>query len=381
MERVNLMVKRISDLGTQHGKNTANTPDIQVYVEKNYFRHVDQLDRWRHEYEQNQAVEKKLADLSRLSYSPVDYEPQLEQIPFKERPVPCFDYLLDEALVAAESKFFVPIAAHIGIMLILVIILFVSSNTAALRLSGTLGIGVVISLFLIFRQRRKVIEMTTEDTKYEIERRRQHEIELIKQERLEHENKENERIESVKKLLDGDTGTIMLRLDAVLSTVDLPFPVAVDIDLYEGVPLVKVWLPPKTIIPHQTSELLTSGRISYTEKEQRTINKQYMELCCSLLIRIAVVIYENIPSFDKGYLRGMTNTGLNNECLFAVNFDRKSLISACSASTGLAAMGTIQGKYDCDNMFNLLPIEPGRPEEWGDAPPQMLHSLHIKIFK
>lgn len=381
MERVNLMAKRISDLEARRDKNTAETPDIQVYVEKNYFRHVDQLDRWRQEYEQSQAVEKKLADLSRLSYSPIDYAPQLEQIPFKERPIPSFDYLLDEAIVATESKFFIPIAAHIAIMLLLVIILFVSSSTIALRLSGTLGIVVVISLFLVFRQRRKAIEITTEETKCEIERRRQREFELIKEEKIEHENKENERIESVRKLLDGDIGTIMLRLDTVLPLIDLPFPVTVDIDLYAGVPLVKVWLPPKTIIPVQSSELLSSGRVSYAEKEQRTVNKQYLELCCSLLIKIAAVIYENIPSFEKGYLRGMTNMGLSNECLLAASFDRESLISACSASTGLAGLGLVHGKYDCNNMLGMLPIELSCPEEWGDVVPQKLHSLHIKIFK
>lgn len=375
------MIKNTANSGTRHGTSTADKSDIQVYVEKNYFRHVDQLDRWRQEYEQKQAVEKRLTDLSRLSYDPVDYEPQLEPIPFEERPVPSFDYLLDEAVIAAESKFFVPIGVHIVLMLILVVILFVSSNAIALRLSGTLGIGVVVSLFLTFRRRRNVIETTEQNVKEEIERRRQHEIEVIQAKKTEHDKKENERVESVRNLLDGDTGSIMLRLDTVLQAMDLPFPATVDIDLYGGVPLITVWLPPKTIIPPQNCELLDTGRVSYTEKEQRTINKQYVELSCSLLVKIASVIYENIPSFDKGYLRGMTSSGLNNECLVTVAFDRDILVSATSAFNGLAAVGMMQGKYKCDKVLNLLPVDTKNPEEWGDVAPQMVHSLHIKIMK
>ncbi|MDD4600870.1 hypothetical protein SDC9_27523 [bioreactor metagenome] len=357
------------------------TGDIKVYVEENYFRHVDQMERWRQEYEHHQAVEKKLASVSTLTFELFDYDPLLVRIPWKERPTPNFDYLLEEARLTAESKFFIPIAVRIVALIVMLFILFISSKVYALWISGTLAFTIGVSLYVALNDRRFTIESVLTKTRAEVEERQELEKQKNEQARHEHETQEEARIEFVSKLLEGDISAIMLRLDNVLEKMELSFPLEIDIDVYENTPLIKVWLPPKTIIPTQKSTLLPSGRLAYEEKEQRTINKQYIELCAAVLTRVAAKVYENIPSFGCGYVWGMGKGYLKSECLVSIVTDSEKVALACQAPTGLAALQKMDAKFEPDGMLALQPMETVNPEGWADIPPQLIHGIHVKIFK
>lgn len=355
--------------------------DTAVYVEENYFRHVDQLERWRQEYEHQQAVEKKLASVSVLTYEPIDYAPLLTQVPWQERSIPNFDYLLENARIAAESKFFIPIAAQLIFLIAAAFALLVSSKALVLWIAGTLVLLVSASLYITIHTRTATIQSVLTKTKEEIEQRQEAERQKNEQARLDHEAQESERVTQLEKLLSGDIGAIMLRLDNVLPKMDIPFPVEVDIDIYENVPLVKVWLPTKAIIPVQTSKLHASGRLLYEEKEQRVINKQYLELCAALLMRVVAKAYENIPSFEHGYIWGMSREHLQNSCLICATIDRDKLSPACQAATGLGALQKLDSSYNIDTALNVGTVDPTLPEGWDSVAPQLLRSLHVKICK
>lgn len=354
--------------------------DTAVYVEENYFRHVDQLERWRQEYEHQQAVEKKLASVSSLAYEPLDYAPLLVQVPWKERPIPNFDDFLEKARIAAESRFFIPIAVQLAILIAAVFALLVSSEALALWIAGTLVLIISSSLYITIHSRKSTIQSVLARTKAEIEQRQEAERQKNEQARMEHERQEGERVKQLEKLLVGDIGAIMLRLDNVLPKMDIPFQFEVDIDIYENIPLVKVWLPSKTIIPVQTSKLHASGRLLYEEKEQRVINKQYLELCAALLVRVVAKVYENIPTFDRGYIWGMSRDYIQNSCLLCATIDRDKL-SACQTTTGLAALQKFDAIYNMDTALNITPVDPTLPEGWDNIAPQLIRSLHVKISK
>lgn len=355
--------------------------DIQVYVEESYFRHVDQLERWRQEYEHNLAVENKLASVSQLEYHPVDYTPMLVRVPWKERVIPNFEYLLDEARISTESKFFMPIAARIAVLIVLIFMLVVSDKATVLWVAATLGAAVAGSLYLAIIDRSTTVKSVLVKTKMEIEERQAAERQKNELARKEHEQNEDERIQIIERLLNGDPGSIVLRLDNVLTKLSLPFPLEIDVDIYNNIPVIKVWLPPKLIIPTQSCTILSSGRIEYEEKEQRFINKQYLELCTSILMRVAAAIYANIPVFNDGYVWGMGKEYMQNICYFTIVANREKITKACQCANGLSAIQSIQGVFEFDTALNLKGIETSKPSEWKDAAPQLIRSLNVKIFK
>lgn len=357
------------------------TGDVKVYIEENYFRHVDQIERWRQEHERNQAIEKKLASLSNFSFKPVDYEPLLKRVPWKERSLPDFRYIIEEARLAAESKFFVPIAIEFVAMIIVVFVLFLSNNELLLWGSAIVAAALGATLYITVSNCRTGVQKAVDDARAEVERRIEAERQKIEQERYEHELKEDERIEYITKLINTDTGAVILRLDSVLSSLDIPFYLEVDIEVFNKIPLVKVWFPPKTIIPIQVSNLLPSGRIAYEEKEQKSINKQYVELCAAIIVQVICKVYENIPGFDKGYVLGISKECLQNDCLVAAEINREKVFSASEAPSGLVALQRLKADFDIDSLFNFKMFETIIPAEWQDVPLNLIRNLHVKIIK
>ena len=345
-----------------------------------YHDKVEQAERVRLEHERNQAFENKLVAISNFSYEPIDYSPLLVRIPWVEREIPDFSYLIEEARIKAETSFFVPVVWRIGIMLLLVFTLIIS-QAVVFWLAAILGVFMAISLYLTLERKRTTIEMAIAEAKLMVEQHYEMERLKIEAERLQHEESQNERISAVERLLAGDPDAIVARLNELLPKLTLPFIIEADIDIYDNVPLVRISLPPKVVIPTQLSVLLPSGRISYNDKDPREINKQYIELCASLIIQIMSVIYASIPVFDKGYVCGITKDGLNDKCVIAASIDREKVISASNATHGLAALQVLQAQFGTDTSLDFWTQELIWPPEWENVPLNMIKSLHVKIFR
>mgnify|MGYP003453331199 CR=1 FL=1 len=161
---INMIKKNEGKIATSGGRNDKG----KIYIDELYFRHVDQVERWRQEYEHHQLIENKLAEFSILNYEEVDYAPQLVRKIFKERPIPDFSYMVEEARVQAESKFLMPLMIHSAALIILVIILIVSNNTILLWGSGASVVIVLILLCLMIEGRSTHINKVVSEKQKEV---------------------------------------------------------------------------------------------------------------------------------------------------------------------------------------------------------------------
>jgi hypothetical protein len=364
-----------------YGSRRTSKDSEPASLSENSFRYVDPIDRWRQEYERYAKAEENLLKISKLSYDPVDYAPLLIPVPWKERPIPDFGFLVEEARVAAETKFFMPIVSRLAGFIVSLIILMISSNSAFLWAAGTLSITLLLWLLWTIQQRQSSIETAVADARAEADNRTEQEQLMIAEAKKQHEDAEAERIFLVEKLLAGDIAAVFLRLDNILSRYSLPFSLEVHIDYYANVPLIQILLPNKSVIPVQTCSLLPSGRVKYTDKEPRLINKQYIELCSALIMHIMSVLYATIPSFDQIYVWGVLKGTPDHECFFEIATSREAAVKALNAENGIAAVKQLNGQFETDTILNLKLIEPARPEEWGNVPQQLLRSMHIHVAK
>jgi len=353
----------------------------KVYVDELYFRHVDQIERWRQEYEHCQTVENAIAALSNLNYEEVNYTSLLVRRPWEERTVSDYSDQLENARIEEEHKFVMPISMHTGLLIISLLVLIVSSTAVLLWISGTGVVTLLVLLTILIQKRQKDIERVVMQKQKEIDIQIEYEEKAIKEEKEKFEIAEEERIKEVESLLAGDIAVIFAKIDHVLTMNPFPFHVSADIGVYMNIPCVKIWLPQKSIIPVQICALQPSGRPSFQEKEIRTINKQYFELCASISMKVMSLIYAHIPSFRTGYVYGMSKEGNNMECLLFSKLDRVTLESACHAANGLAAMQIAKATFNCDTSLTLLPLEVDEPEEWSGVESQLVRNLHVDLFQ
>ncbi|MCE5285731.1 MAG: hypothetical protein LLG02_07780 [Pelosinus sp.] len=367
--------------GVQSATNKQKA-EPKIEIDQQYFRHVDQMQRWRNQYDYAQSVENELAELSKLSFEPVDYLSMLEKVPFVEQEIPNYDYLIAEAKEGAENRFVMPMVFRGGGILLGLLALIFGTSAAILWVAGTAIITLFVSIYILLQRREAEIRATIDAAQAEVARRREVIHDFNEKARNEHEETEKKRVAVIEQLLAGEIGSVILKIDVVVSQMDIPLSLQVDVDIYMNVPLIKIWLPGKKIIPEQTCELLPSGRIKFEDKDVRAINKQYVELCAALVMQIAAKIYENVPSFNRGYIEGISRSGLTNDCIISMSFEREALVEICNrAQNGVSALRGLAGMLECDTSLNFLPTQPPVVEEWGAARPQDIRSITVRIEK
>ncbi|WP_346356241.1 hypothetical protein [Azotosporobacter soli] len=371
------MTKKSTERGREpREKNT------QVYVDELYFRHVDQIERWRQEHEHSKAVEAKLQSVSDFEYEPIDYAPLLEKEPWIEPPRTDFSSLIPEARIAVENKYYTPLVTRAALAMAALFCLIIFNNPVILWTAGIAVFAIVGWTYWTISQRQNAIREAIEGAKIEIARREGAEQRLIDEQRTNHDVAEEDRIQVIQKLVDGEISAVFAKLDAQMITINFPFPLTVDVELCKNIPSMQVWFPPKTIIPKQTSELQPSGRPIYTDKEMRAINKQYVELCAAILMQVACFVFANIPSFQTLYLSGMSKENANNECLIAMRLERETFEAVARlGTTPLIALQRLQANFANDTSLDFIPIPETKPEEWGDMEQQFVRALKIKLFK
>lgn len=354
----------------------------KISTDELYFRHIDHLERWRQEYEHYQAVENKLAEISKFTYEEIDYESQLVRRIFKERIIPDFSHILDDARVSAEGKFLTPIITRVIILGILLLVLIIGKNTFLLWIAGAGVFTGLLLLFLKIQERQSVINRTILETQQEIDNRIAYEKIKIAEEKMQHEDQENQRIEIAEGLLAGEISATFTKIENVLIQMKVPFHLSVEIELYNNIPSVKVWLPPTSIIPDQICIKQPSGRLIFKEKEIRGINKQYLELCAGMVFKVMSLLYSHIPTFNIGYVYGMSKQRKNIECLIACKLERQIVKTVCSsAASGLEAIQAAKADFKCNTALELLPVEVKNPEEWENAEQKLVRRLLVNVFK
>ncbi|QDR81118.1 MgtC/SapB family protein [Sporomusa termitida] len=350
-------------------------------AEVRYFKGEEQFERWRKEFVQHQDYELKLAAVSKLSYEPADYQTQLVRQAYGELKLTDYSHLAGQAKTKVESEYVYPIITRIAAIVFLLGILVILFSPVTLLLTAALGVAAGVSLYFTIKDRDAAIIRAEQAAEAEAFRRNEQERLVYEEAKKRHEELENTRITRIEKLLAGETSAVRSRLDEVLNQLRLPMVVEVDIDFHVNIPLIRVWLPPKTVIPRQTCEMLPSGRIQYQDKDSRVYNKQYFELCAAIMLQIAAAVLANIPSFQEAYAAGIVNSEFSDDCILAVRVARDKIENINSAANAIAGMQALDAVYECDTSLVLYPVDMLRPPEWEDIEQQMLKSLRVRIFK
>jgi hypothetical protein len=360
--------------------DVSSDKEVKIKGDEALFHHIDQMDRWRKEYEHRQAVERRIVNFSKLNFKPVDYEPLLKRTEFIEESVPDYSKLIDEAKDKTKQSFVRPMYKRYAIIAGLLLLALISFSFIMVILCSLLGLVTMVSIFMLNQQREEAILLATERAKIEIQLLEDETQEKNERNRAEHEKRETERITQIEKLIAGDLSEVVMRIGLVLPKLDIPLSVSVEIDIYENIPFLKVWLPAKTIIPRQKCELLLDGRIKYVDKELRLINKQYVEFCAALVWQLVIGLYTRIPSFEKGYACAISKESYHNDQLIFLEVDRQIIEYVCQyASTALIALQLAKARFECDITTNLMQIESGSPPEWQGVEEYKLRNIKLTI--
>lgn len=355
---------------------------VKEYAEDRFHRQNEQRDRWLAEHQHQEAVEKALRDVSKFSYDPEDYVRLLVKEPFVEPPRIDFSGLLPERMREAERRYRKPINVRWAVMaaLILSILLFPSLLTMAVVMVLLAVTG--FAQFKVLQERQRLLAATESNTRREIEQKTRAQEDVIAARRQEHEAAEEERVSFYIQLLNGDESTMINVMDDTFAKIRMPFPMDIDIDLHDGIILIRAWLPPKAVIPHERTALLPeTGRIQYEKKESTEINKQYAELCAAVLMQIGTLLYAKVPNLEKTYIWGISKEGEQDACLMSVQLTRQAVIKVANASTALVAIQNLGGIYSCDEFLKLMPVEAPYPQEWEAVEQRQLRSLHVKLHR
>ncbi|MDF2569695.1 MAG: hypothetical protein K0R55_1299, partial [Sporomusa sp.] len=307
-------------------------------AEVRYFKGEEQFERWRKEFVQNQESELQLAAISKLSYEPADYEALLIREEFGELKLTDYSHLIDKARTKAEVKYVYPVAVRVAVLFGLLSVLALLFSPVTLLITAALGTAAAVSLYFTIKQREEAIKKAGQEAWEEGAYRNNQEQVDYDEAKKKHEEQETSRITLVEKLLAGEPGAVRSRIDEALNQLKLPVAVDVDIDFHANIPLVKVWLPSKAVIPRQTCEMLPSGRIQYQDKDMRVLNKQYFELCAAIMLQIVSRILANIPSFQEAYTAGIVKSEFSDDCVLAIKVPREKIESINRASNAIAAV-------------------------------------------
>lgn len=350
-------------------------------AEVRYFKGEEQFERWRREFIQYQDNELQLAAVSKFSYEPANYEELLVPEPFAELVLTDYSHLIEKAVKKAEESYVYPLGVRVAVIVSLAVILVVFFSPIVLLITAALGVAAAVSLYFAKKDRERAIILAEQEAREEMARRNEQERLVYEDKKSQHEVKEASRIALVQQLLAGEAGAVRARMDEVLTHLKLPVIVEVDIDFFADIPLIKVWLPSKAVIPKQTCEMLPSGRLQFQDKDNRVFNKQYFELCGAIILQIVTIVLANIPAFQEAYAAGIIKNELTDDCIVAVKASKENIGMVTRASNAIAALQALEAVYECDTSLTLYPVEMLCPPEWENAEQQQIKSLKMRIFK
>ena len=354
---------------------------IKEYAEDRYHRQNDQRARWQAEHQHHEAIEKALADVSKFSYEQETYLRNLVKESFREPVRSDFQSLLPERMMEAEQRYRRPILIQWALMAALLLSIAFFPYMVTIALAAVLLAIVGFLHYKTLRERKTVLDSTETETRLEIEAKVQQQDEEIAELRRIHDEAEEERIKFYIRLMNGDEDAIITTLDEYLPEANVPFPMDVDIDIHEGILMVKAWLPPKALLPAERTSLSETGKIRYDKKSSTELNKQYAELCAAILMQITSLLFSKIPTMEGAYVWGIQKEEELDECVMSMWVDRSHLTKVSRASSALAALQGLSAVYECDEQLKLLPVEPLEPQEWAELEEKDIRTLRIKIYK
>jgi len=354
---------------------------IKGQGEDSFFKPADQKLRWLAEHKRNEALEKALSDVGKFIYEPAEYGEFILQKPFEPPPRTDFSPLLTNRLRQIEEQYNKQLKYRWVGMVAPFAGFAVFPGAISFVIAALLGAGVGASQYALIEQKKKLLASTEEATRHEVKMLELAEDAQNETAKKAHEEAENVRSDYHLRLLSGDTSAMLVKLDEVLPKIRLPFPISMDIDIYLGIILLCVWLPPKTTIPQERSRFNSDDQLIYEKKDSVEINRQYVDLTAGVVMQVIATVFSYLPNFSRACVRGMTSEYEREDCLWDVTLDRPALLSVENRSSALSALQGLSAKYSSDEFLKLMPVQVYPPKEWEHVETRELRSLHVKVIQ
>lgn len=114
-----------------------------------------------------------------------------------------------------------------------------------------------------------------------------------------HEREEEERLQALRELGQGATERMRESLEAVLP-LELPVPCGVSYRVVSSSTVaLEIDLPEPTVLPTTEAKLLSSGKVSYKDKNAKRLREQYLRLAAGLIVRHASEVMLNLPTCQR----------------------------------------------------------------------------------
>jgi hypothetical protein len=356
--------------------------DSVVNVQAEIRNSVEQerLKRYAREYRQSKEVEEALASLSRFSCQPVDYEQALTRKEWVEPALPDFSYILIETRLKVTNKYLAAIATQLvaGLFFVILSLAFMDSFVPIIGVIGLAACALALNREL--QNRRREVDRALTEARADIEARLRTIKEEIAEARQAFEDAENQRIERIERLINGDAAANFERLEEVLQGIKLPFYVRCHVDFFDMEPLLTLYLPNHNVIPPTVVSLSPTGVIDYEEKSAAAINHQYTEALAGTAITLALLLYTYLPSVDELYVVGLFDQREQPECFYSLRLTRQAALDIVETPSALAAFQQLDARFAIGDNGLFTPVEePMLPSWWGAAPSEGILTAKITI--
>ncbi|MEN6414041.1 MAG: hypothetical protein ABFC84_14960 [Veillonellales bacterium] len=336
----------------------------------------ERLARYYKEHQQNQAAEQELSKLSHFVYEPVDYELLLVRKVRPEPPVPDFSYLLTEAQLKISNQYFQPIAMHLGVLVAIVLVSLLNLKEYSLVLAVVGVICVCYSFQRLLKNREQSMTKALMVARNEINTKLQEFKETNQREKDQFEKEEDDRINKLQELLNGERSAVIRKMEEVLSGMRFPFLCQCTTHLYDlENPVIFIALPPVSIIPTTVSDIIASGEVEYEDKAPVSINKQYAEVVTGIGVQIALAIHASLPTLNSLFLCGFSPAEQDNEFFYSVTVPKEAAAEAAQYHSAMQYLNKLGVQMKLTSNLEFTPVKPDFPEWWDNVRLTQVHSF------
>jgi len=245
-----------------------------------------------------------------------------------------------------------------------------------------LAAAVAGSLELAGKRKARRLELERaieEETDRELEKQRAEYTRLkkeyedrVKQAEAEHRRAERERVDFVRKLLDGDTEAMGRALEDLFSSLNLP--VETEVGFVVSSPdavFLDVDLPEiEDCVPATVKRVLKSGEIRERSKPEKTRRREYACIVVGLAYLLASHVFHELPTVKTVVVSGYTQrvsrkTGnLADEYVYSLEIDRGKFKGInFAAADPVAALDNFSGRWKISASYLMKPVVPLAPDE------------------
>lgn len=302
-----------------------------------------------------------LAGLNNFSFQEFDYQPELRKKEFLDPVVPSYGHIITEARNRAKAGYF----ARISMVSALVVagIFFDALLMGALAgiLSVVFIIGAIAAIFQQLEERRRAVDRAVESAKVMAARMLAEFLQKVENDRQTFERDEEQRIDTVKRILAGVSYAVAEVCRAAAASVKLPFKLSGELELVGTEVVINFELPDQEFIPTEEWQEERNGSFSVSNRSVTNINRLYAEAIVSAMLQVGLRILEKAASLEAICLNGYFNEEGRTACLAGLRMTREDIEFINRSGNALAIiekLGNMRGQTN-SSLARVEPMLPG----------------------